>query len=59
MSTIAQKLPNRLPLKFKDESFGAIEMLQNFSAKISPEMNRKMNGIVILDQELILGTRNA
>ena len=30
MSTIAQKWLKRLPLKFKDESFGAIQMFQKF-----------------------------
>ena len=31
MSTIAQKWLERLPLKFKDESFGAIKMFQKNS----------------------------
>ena len=45
MSTIAQKWLKRLPLKFKDESFGAIKFFQKkFSAEISPEMNRKLTG---------------
>ena len=45
MSTIAQKWLRRLPLKFKDESFGAMKMSQNFfSAEISLGMNPKMTG---------------
>ena len=45
MSTIAQKKLKRLPLKFEDESFGAIKMFQkNFSTEISPERNVKMTG---------------
>ena len=44
ISTIAEKLFEKL-LKFKDESFGAIKIFKNFfSAKISPEMNRKLTG---------------
>ena len=39
MSSIAQKWLKRLPLKFKNESFGAIKISKkNFSAEISPEM---------------------
>ena len=30
MSTIAQKLLKRLPLKFKNESFGAIKILEKY-----------------------------
>ena len=47
MSTIAQKLLKRLPLKFKNESFGAIKIFhkKNFSAEILPEMNQKRTQI--------------
>jgi len=41
MSTIAQKQPKRLPLKFKNESFGPIKFSKKKLADISPEMNLK------------------
>ena len=45
MSTKAQELVKRLPLKFKNVSFGAIKIFQkNFSAEISSEMNLKLTG---------------
>ena len=44
MSTIAQKWLKRLPLKFKDDSFGAIKMSQKYcSSEISTAMNRKIS----------------
>ena len=45
MSMLAQELLDRLPLKFKNESFGAIKFFQNvFSTEISPEVNQKLTG---------------
>ena len=41
-------------MKFKDESFGTIKMLEkNVSAEISPEIKRKMTGNDILGHESI------
>ena len=42
MNMMAQKLLERLPLKFKDESFGAMKIFQKFFwSEVLSEVDRK------------------